>query len=184
GVPRVVAVYPPTGDYPEMLVAADLAGADEVYRVGGIAGIAALTYGTETIRPVLKIAGPGSKYTQAAKMQAFGKVVIDMVAGPSEVAVLADETANPVYCAADILAQAEHDPEAACVLITVSRELAEATAREVERQIKTLSRRGVIERSLGRYSCAIVVRDWQEAIDLVNEYAPEHLEILAKEPFW
>jgi histidinol dehydrogenase len=106
GVPRVIACFPPTNDYPEMLIAGDLAGVDEMYRVGGIAGVAAMAYGTETIKPVLKIVGPGSIYTQAAKLLVFGKVVIDMVAGPSEAIMLADEHANPVFCAADILARA------------------------------------------------------------------------------
>lgn len=183
GVPRVIACFPPTGDYPEMLIAADLAGVDEIYRVGGIAGVAAMAYGTETIKPVLKIAGPGSIYTQAAKMLVFGKVVIDMVAGPSEAVILADEFANPVYCAADILARAEHAPDAAGVLITYSEKLAKETQKEVERQIKYLSRSEVIKKSLERYSCAIVVKDWQEAINLTNSYSPEHLEIQVKDPF-
>ncbi len=183
GVPRVIACYPPTGDYPEMLIAADLAGADEIYRVGGVAGIAAMAYGTETIQPVLKIAGPGSIYTQAAKMAAYGKVVIDMVAGPSEAVILADKDANPSYCAADILARAEHAPDAAGVLVTESEALAEATAKEVARQVQYLKRRDVIEQSLDRYSCAVVTESWQEAIDFTNEYSPEHLEVLVDEPF-
>jgi len=183
GVPRIVACYPPTGNYPEMLIAADLAGCDEIYRVGGIAGIAAMTYGTETIKPVLKIVGPGSIYTQAAKMLAYGKVTIDMVAGPSEAIILADEKANPIYCAADILARAEHAPDAAGVLVTNSEKLATATQKEVARQIKYLSRREVIEESLAKYSCAIVTESWQEAIDFTNEYSPEHLEVLTSEPF-
>lgn len=183
GVPRVIACYPPTGEYPEMLIAADIAGTDEVYRVGGIAGIAAMAYGTETIKPVLKIAGPGSVYTQAAKMLVFGTVTIDMIAGPSEAVILADEYANPVYCAADILARAEHAPDAAGVLITYSNELAQKTKQEIARQIKYLRRKEIIEQSLGKYSCAILVRDWQEAIDLTNEYSPEHVEILTNDPF-
>ncbi len=183
GVSRVIACYPPTGYYPEMLIAADLAGCDEIYRVGGIAGIAAMAYGTETIKPVLKIAGPGSIYTQAAKMMAYGKVVIDMVAGPSEAIILADKDANPIYCAADILARAEHAPDAAGVLVTNSEELALATQKEVERQIQYLKRRGVIEKSLAKYSCVIVTESWQEAIDFTNEYSPEHLEVLVPEPF-
>ena len=183
GVPRVIACFPPTGDYPEMLIAGDLAGCNEIYRVGGIAGIAAMTYGTKTIKPVLKIAGPGSIYTQAAKMLVFGRVVIDMVAGPSEAIILADKNANPVYCAADILARAEHAPDAAGVLVTDSEKLALATQKEVERQIKYLSRKEVIEKSLAKYSCAIVTESWQEAIDFTNEYSPEHLEVLVLEPF-
>ncbi len=183
GVPRVVACFPPTNDYPEMLIAGDLAGADEIYRVGGIAGIDALAYGTETIKPVLKIAGPGSIYTQAAKMLVFGKVVIDMVAGPSEAIILADEKANPTFCAADILARAEHSPDAAGVLVTYSEKLAQETEKEIERQISYLKRREIIEQSLNKYSCAIVTENWQEAIDFTNEYSPEHVEILVDDPF-
>ena len=183
GVSRVIACFSPTGDYPEMLIAADLAGVDEIYRVGGIAGVAAMAYGTETIHPVLKIVGPGSIYTQAAKMLVFGKVTIDMVAGPSEAVILADENANPVFCAADILARAEHAPDATGVLVTYSKELAKATQKEVARQIKYLKRKAVIEKSLHNYSCAIVVKNWQEAIDVTNDYSPEHLEILTDDPF-
>lgn len=183
GVPRVIACYPPTGDYPEMLIAADISKTDEIYKVGGIAGIAAMAYGTETIKPVLKIVGPGSVYTQAAKMLVFGKVTIDMVAGPSEAIILADEFANPIYCAADILARSEHAPDAAGVLVTYSEELAKATRKEVKRQIKYLSRKNIIEQSLNKYSCAIVLRDWQECIEFMNEYSPEHLEVLVKDPF-
>src|SRR3989344_4776820 len=183
GVSRVIACFSPTGDYPEMLIAADLAGVNEIYRVGGIAGVAAMAYGTETIKPVLKIAGPGSVYTQAAKMLVFGKVTIDMVAGPSEAVILADEFANPAYCAADIMARAEHAPDAAGVLITYSQKLAEATKKEVNKQIKYLRRSEIIKKSLEKYSCAIVVKNWNEAIDLTNEYSPEHLEIIVKDPF-
>ena len=183
GVSRVIACFPPTGEYPEMLIAADLAGVNEIYRVGGIAGVAAMAYGTETIKPVLKIAGPGSVYTQAAKMLVFGKVTIDMVAGPSEAVILADEYANPAYCAADIMARAEHAPDAAGVLITYSEKLAEETKKEVNKQIKSLKRSEIIKKSLEKYSCAIVVKNWQEAIDLTNEYSPEHLEIIVKDPF-
>lgn len=183
GVPRVVACFPPTGEYPEMLIAADLAGCDEIYRVGGIAGIAAMAYGTETIKPVFKIVGPGSIYTQAAKMIVFGKVVIDMVAGPSEAIILADEFANPVYCAADILARAEHAPDATGLLVTYSEKLAQETKREVIRQIKYLSRKEIIIQSLNKYSGAVVLKDIEEAINFTNEYSPEHLEVLVKDPF-
>lgn len=182
-VERIIACYPPTDDYPEMLIAADLSGVDEIYRVGGIAAVAAMAYGTKTIKPVLKIVGPGSIYTQAAKMQVYGKVTIDMVAGPSEAIILADENANPTYCAADIMARAEHAPDAAGVLVTYSEKLAKATQKEVARQIKYLKRKDVIEKSLNKYSCVILVKNWQDAIDLTNEYSPEHLEILVKDPF-
>ena len=182
-VPRVIACYPPTGNYPEMLIAADLAGVDEIYRVGGIAGIAAMTYGTQTIKPVLKIVGPGSIYTQTAKLLVYGQVTIDMVAGPSEAIILADEFANPTYCAADILARAEHAPDATGLLVTYSEKLAIATQKEVERQIKYLSRKEIIKQSLNRYSGAVVLKDWKEAIQFTNEYSPEHLEVLVKDPF-
>jgi histidinol dehydrogenase len=183
GVQRIVSCFPQTGDYPEMLIAGDLAGIDEIYRVGGIAGIAAMAYGTESIKPVLKIVGPGSIYTQAAKAMVFGKVSIDMIAGPSEVIILADKFANPIYCAADILARAEHSPDASGVLVTDSFELAEATRKEIEKQIKKLSRKDIIRKSLDNYSGAIVVKDMKEAINFSNEYAPEHLEIMTVDPF-
>lgn len=183
GVPRVIACYPPTGEYPEMLIAADLAGVDEIYRVGGIAGIAAMAYGTQTIKPVLKIVGPGSIYTQAAKMAVYGKVTIDMVAGPSEAIILADEWANPKYIAADILARAEHSPDAAGVLVTYSRKLAIEVKKEIAKQLLYLRRAKVCKKSLQNYSCAIIVKNLQQAIELTNEYAPEHLEIQTKKPF-
>lgn len=183
GVPRVIACYPPTGDYPEMLIAADLSGVDEIYRVGGIAGIAAMAYGTKTIKPVLKITGPGSIYTQTAKLLVYGQVTIDMVAGPSEAIILADEFANPVYCAADILARAEHAPDATGLLVTYSEKLANATQKEVARQIQYLSRKGIIEQSLNKYSGAVVLNNIKEVIEFTNEYSPEHLEVLVKDPF-
>ena len=183
GVPRVVACYPPTGDYPEMLIAADLSGVDEIYRVGGIAGVAAMAYGTETIKPVLKIVGPGSIYTQTAKLLVYGQVTIDMVAGPSEAIILADEFANPIYCAADILARAEHAPDATGLLVTYSEKLAQETKKEVNRQIKYLSRKEIIEQSLNKYSGAVVLKNMKEVIDFTNEYSPEHLEVLTKNPF-
>ncbi len=183
GVPRVIACYPPTGDYPEMLIAADLADVDEIYRVGGIAGVAAMAYGTKTIKPVLKITGPGSIYTQTAKLLVYGQVTIDMVAGPSEAIILADEFANPVYCAADILARAEHAPDATGLLVTCSEKLAKATQKEVDRQIQYLSRKGIIEQSLKKYSGVVVLNNMKEAIEFTNEYSPEHLEVLVKDPF-
>jgi len=183
GVPRVIACYPPAGDYPEMLIAADIAGVDEIYRVGGIAGIAAMAYGTKTIKPVLKIVGPGSIYTQTAKLLVYGQVTIDMVAGPSESIILADEFANPVYCAADILARAEHAPDATGLLVTYSEKLAKATQKEVDRQIQYLSRKGIIEQSLNKYSGVVILNNMKEVIEFTNEYSPEHLEVLVKEPF-
>jgi len=183
GIPRVITCYPPTGDYPEMLIAADLAGVDEIYRVGGIAGIAAMAYGTETIKPVLKIVGPGSIYTQTAKLHVYGQVTIDMVAGPSEAIILADEFANPVYCAADILARAEHAPDATGLLVTYSEKLARGTKKEVDRQIQYLSRKEIIKQSLGKYSGVVLLKNLNEVIKFTNEYSPEHLEVLVKEPF-
>lgn len=182
-VPRVIACYPPTGDYPEMLIAADLSGVDEIYRVGGIAGIAAMAYGTESIKPVLKIVGPGSIYTQTAKLLVYGQVTIDMVAGPSEAIILADEFANPVYCAADILARAEHAPDATGLLVTYSEKLAKETKKEIARQIKYLSRKGIIEQSLDKYSGVVILKNMKKVISFTNEYSPEHLEILVKDPF-
>ena len=182
-VPRVIACYPPTGDYPEMLIAADLSGVDEIYRVGGIAGIAAMAYGTESIKPVLKIVGPGSIYTQTAKLLVYGQVTIDMVAGPSEAIILADEFANPVYCAADILARAEHAPDATGLLVTYSEKLAQETKKEVARQIKYLSRKEIIEQSLNKYSGVVILKNMKEVVSFTNEYSPEHLELLVKDPF-
>lgn len=183
GVGRIVACFPPTGDYPEMLVAADLAGVDEIYRVGGIAGVAALAYGTKTIRPVLKIVGPGSIYTQAAKLLVYGQVDIDGVAGPSEAVILADDLADPRWCAADILARAEHDGNAAGVLITPSVKLARAARQEIKRQLPNLKRQKQILESLRKYSAIIITQNLQVAIDLTNDYAPEHLEIMTKHPW-
>ncbi|RJR15234.1 histidinol dehydrogenase [Candidatus Microgenomates bacterium] len=183
GVPRVVACFPPTGAYPEMLIAGDLAGVDEIYRVGGIAAVAALAFGTKTIKPVLKIVGPGSIYTQAAKLLVFGTVAIDMVAGPSEAIILADNQANPVYCAADILARAEHAPDATGLLVTDSMRLARETQKEISRQINYLARKKIIAQSLAKYSGVVVVKNMKEAISFTNEYSPEHLEIMTSEPF-
>lgn len=183
GVERIVAVTPPRRKNYEVIVAANEAGVDEIYRVGGVAAVAALAYGTETVKPIDKIVGPGNIYVTAAKIVVFGDVDIDMPAGPSEAIILADENANPAYCAADILARAEHDPNAAGVLVTWSQNIAEATAREISQQLLTLSRREIIMQSLNRYSCIIVTRDLGEAIKFTNEYAPEHLEVLVKNPY-
>src|SRR5690606_33083670 len=140
GVPRICLFTPPRNMVPEVIIAAHLAGAHEIYRIGGVAAVAAAAYGTETIQPVVKIVGPGNVYVQAAKMLVSGQVAIDMPAGPSEGMLLADETARPEWCAADMLAQAEHDPDAASVLVTHVEELALATAREVERQTEVTPR--------------------------------------------
>jgi len=178
GVERIVGVTPPRGNNYEVIVAAKEAGVDELYRIGGVAAIAALTYGTETIKPIDKIVGPGNKYVTAAKLLVFGDVAIDMTAGPSEVIILADREANPAFCAADILSASEHDPNAAGVLVTWSREVAEETRKEIARQGMALERRDIINESLARYSAIILVRNEDQAIDFANEYAPEHLEIM------
>src|SRR3989344_4176760 len=178
GVKRIVGVTPPRDKNYEVIVAAQEAGVDKLYRVGGVAAIAALAYGTETIKPVDKIVGPGNKYVTAAKLSVFGDVGIDMPAGPSEVLILADEEANPAYCAADMLSAAEHDPNAAGVLVTWSKKLAEETQKEIARQLPSLSRQHIIKQSLSKYSAIILVQNKDEAIEFANEYAPEHLEIM------
>ena len=183
GVPRVIACSPPTGPHYEMLIAADIAGTDELYRVGGIAGIAAMAYGTETIKPVVKIVGPGSVYTQAAKLQVYGHVDIDMLSGPSEALILADETANPAWCAADILARCEHDQNATGVLVTTSMKLAKATQAEIIKQLPKLKRKKVAEVALNRFSALIVCRTMEECVDLANLYSTEHLEVQTQDPW-
>ncbi|OGG18811.1 histidinol dehydrogenase [Candidatus Gottesmanbacteria bacterium RIFCSPHIGHO2_02_FULL_39_14] len=183
GVKRIIGVTPPRGKNYEVIVAANEAGVDEIYRIGGVAAVAALAYGTETIKPVDKIVGPGNIYVTASKMLVFGDVGIDMPAGPSEAIILADEGANPAYCAADILARAEHDPNAAGVLVTWSKVVAEKTKEEIIRQLPTLSRSVIIKQSLARYSAIIITSDETEAVEFTNEYAPEHLEVLTKNPY-
>ncbi|HEY8417429.1 MAG TPA: histidinol dehydrogenase [Limnochordales bacterium] len=183
GVPRICVFTPPKNMVPEIIIAAKLAGAHEIYRIGGVAAIAAAAYGTETIPRVDKIVGPGNVYVQAAKMLVYGQVAIDMPAGPSEAIMLADETARPEWCAADILARAEHDPNAAGVLVTHVEELAYATAREVERQAAVTPRKEIVLESLRRYSCIIITDSLEESIAVTNEYAPEHLELLVADPF-
>ncbi|MBI2453445.1 histidinol dehydrogenase [Candidatus Peregrinibacteria bacterium] len=183
-VPRVVACFPPTGKHYEMLVAADIAGADEIYRVGGIAGIAAMSIGTETIKPVLKIVGPGSVYTQAAKMEISQRgTAIDMLSGPSEALIIADDTAKPKYCAADILARCEHDQNACAVLVTNNKKLIEETASEIEKQLQGLGRKEIAEVALGRYCALILFDSMKEMIKFANDYSPEHLEIMAHNPW-
>jgi histidinol dehydrogenase len=150
--------------------------------MGGAAAIAAMTYGTETIPSVSKIFGAGNSYVTEAKMQVFGKVAIDMPAGPSEVFVIADQTANPAFIAADLLADAEHGPDSACVLVTTSQRIAEETARQIKIQIKTLATKEWIKKSLRKYGLLAVVMTLDEAIDFANGYAPEHLEIMTKNP--
>ncbi len=184
GVPRVVMVVPtPDGKLnPLVLAAARLGGVDEIYRVGGAQAIAALAYGTATIAPVVKIVGPGNAYVAAAKRRVFGKVGIDMIAGPSEVLVIADAANDPDWLAADLLAQAEHDPAAQSILITDSAELADATDAAVTRQLKTLPRGATASDSWRDYGAIILVADIAESIGLNDRIAPEHLELAVEDP--
>jgi histidinol dehydrogenase len=179
GVPRLVMVVPaPDGVLaPLVLAAAKLTGVDEVYRVGGAQAVAALAFGTETIKPVAKIVGPGNAYVAAAKRLVFGTVGIDMIAGPSEVLIIADRTGNPDWIAADLLAQAEHDTAAQSILITDDAALAADVERAVEAQLKTLPRGAVAAASWRDFGAVITVRDLDAAIPLVDAIAPEHLEI-------
>jgi histidinol dehydrogenase len=179
GVPRVVMVVPaPDGKLaPLVLAAAKVAGIDEVYRVGGAQAVAALAYGTDTIKPVAKIVGPGNAYVAAAKRLVFGKVGIDMIAGPSEVLILADRSGNPDWIAADLLAQAEHDASAQSILITDDATLANAVEKSVESQLKTLPRAAVASASWRDFGAIIKVAKLDDAVPLVDAVAPEHLEI-------
>jgi histidinol dehydrogenase len=183
GCPRLVMVVPaPDGKLaPLVLAAAKLAGIDEVYRVGGAQAVAALAYGTETIQPVAKIVGPGNAYVAAAKRLVFGKVGIDMIAGPSEVLILADDTGNADWIAADLLAQAEHDASAQSILITDDKALADRVAAAVESQLKTLARAKVAGASWRDFGAIVTVPKLADAIALVDRLAPEHLEIAARD---
>lgn len=186
GVERIVMVTPPGKDgkvNPNTLVAAKEAGVTEVYKVGGAQAIGALAYGTESIKKVCKIVGPGNIYVALAKKAVFGFVSIDSIAGPSEILVLADETANPRYVAADLLSQAEHDELASAILVTTSEELAKKVSDEVDGFVKVLSRKEIIQKSLDNYGYILLADTMDEAIDVVNEVASEHLEIVTKDPF-
>ncbi len=186
GVNRIVMVTPPGKDgsiNPNILVAADIAGVDEIYKIGGAQAVGALSFGTETVPKVDKIVGPGNIYVAMAKRSVYGYVDIDMIAGPSEILVISDETADPKFLAADIMSQCEHDVLASSVLLTTSLELAEKVKAEIERQIQYLSRRTIIEESLKNYCAIIVVEDIKEAVELANNIAPEHLELMVKDPF-
>ena len=185
GVERIIVCTPPQPDgsiNPGTLAAADIAGADEIYRAGGAVAIAAMAYGTESIPKVDIITGPGNIYVALAKKQVFGDVGIDSVAGPSEILVIADKTADPRYVAADLLSQAEHDPMASAILLTTSTELAEQVQKEIDAFLETLSRRGIIEASLRDYGHIFVSEDMDEVIDAANAIASEHLEILTEQP--
>lgn len=186
GVPEIVMATPPGPDgrpNPVVLAAARLAGVQEAYTVGGAQAIAALAYGTESIRAVDKIVGPGNLYVALAKRLVFGQVGIDAIAGPSEVVVVADESAEPAWVAADLLAQAEHDPLARAVGLTPVRALAEAVRVEVARQLRTLPRREIASQALARHGAVVLTRDLEEAVGLANDLAPEHLELLVTDPF-
>ena len=187
GVKEIIMVTPPGRDgsvsYPLALVAADLAGVDKIYKVGGAQAIAALAFGTESIPRVDKITGPGNIFVANAKREVFGHVGIDMVAGPSEVLVIADESANPRYVAADLLSQAEHDPLAAAILVTDSEALAAAVQAEIARQTALLPRRDVIEKSLTAYGTIVVAPTLPDCADIANQIAPEHMELSVADPY-
>lgn len=186
GVTQIIMTTPPGADgkvNPGTLVAADIAGVDTIYKVGGAQAIAALAYGTESVPKVDKITGPGNIFVALAKKAVYGHVSIDSIAGPSEILVLADETANPRYVAADLLSQAEHDELASAILITTSKELAEKVNSEIDDFVKVLSRSEIIEKSLQNYGYILLAETMEDAIDAANEIASEHLEILTKNPF-
>ena len=186
GVPKIVMTTPCNKEgkvNAGTLVAADIAGVDEIYKVGGAQAIAALAFGTESVPKVDKITGPGNIFVALAKKAVYGHVSIDSVAGPSEILVLADETANPRYVAADLLSQAEHDELASAILITTSEELAAKVSEEVDGFLKELSRRAILEKSLENYGHILIADNMDDAIDTVNAIASEHLEIVTKNPF-
>lgn len=188
GVPEIVMVTPPAtagveGVNPHILVAAAEAGVSEIYRVGGAQAVAALAYGTESIPAADKIVGPGNIYVALAKRYVFGAVDIDSIAGPSEIVVLADESADAAYVAADLLSQAEHDEMASAILLTTSVKLAEAVQAEVKRQLAELPRQEIAAKSIRDYGAILTVDSLEEGIEAVNRLAPEHLEIVVREPF-
>jgi histidinol dehydrogenase len=185
GVERIVICSPPgkSGDVDSaLLVAADIAGVNEFYRVGGVQAIASMAYGTHTVQKVDKIVGPGNVYVTAAKLEVNKDIAIDLPAGPSEVLIIADETANASYIAADLLAQAEHDPQAWAILLTPSETLASNVKDKIYHQMKSLSRVDIIKSSIGKRGLIVTVQDIEEAIELANKIAPEHLQIQTKTP--
>ena len=186
GCPQIVMVTPPSKNgkvNPHILAAARIAGVDRVFKVGGAQAVAALAYGTETIPQVDKVVGPGNAFVAEAKKQVFGRVSIDMIAGPSEILVIADGTCNPKYVAADLLSQAEHDKMASAVLVTDSKTLAAAVAEEIERQIPMLSREEIARTSIDNNGKIIITSSINKAVEVANSIAPEHLEICVDEPF-
>lgn len=185
GVKEIIMVTPPSADgtpNPNIMAAAAVAGVDKVFLVGGAQAVAALAYGTEKIPKVDKIVGPGNIFVATAKRLLYGIVDIDMVAGPSEILIVADRTADPSFLAADLMSQAEHDKMASAILLTTSVDIAKSTAHEIEKQIKTLERQNIIEESLENYGEIIVCEDLEQALKFANELAPEHLELCISEP--
>lgn len=185
GVKSIVMVTPPLKNgkvNPHILAAACVCGVDEIYKVGGAQAVAALAYGTQTIKPVNKIVGPGNIFVARAKKSVFGKVAIDMIAGPSEVLIIADSTANPKYVAADLLAQAEHDKLACSILVTTDENLAKAVDKEVERQLGYLKRTEISRASIDRFGTAFIVDSLEMGFEVSNEIAPEHMEIMTENP--
>lgn len=185
GVEEIVMVTPPLSDgtaNPDILVAAALCGVDRVFLLGGAQAVAALAYGTESVPKVDKIVGPGNIYVATAKKLLYGTVDIDMIAGPSEILILADETAPASYVAADLMSQAEHDVLASAILVTTSEKLAKETVKELERQVKELSRKEIIERSLRDFGAVFVCEQVDYVVELANEFAPEHLEVMMQNP--
>lgn len=185
GVEEIIMVTPPSKDgsaNPDIMAAAAVSGVDKVFLVGGAQAVAALAYGTQKIPKVDKIVGPGNIFVATAKKLLYGVVDIDMVAGPSEILIVADKTAKPKYLAADLMSQAEHDKLASAILLTTSMDIAKATAKELDRQIKYLERQEIIESSLDNFGEIIVCEDLEQAIEFANELAPEHLEMCVEEP--
>lgn len=184
GVKEIILVSPAQNGKlnPLVVAAAEVSGVNRIFKIGGAQAIAALAYGTKTIPRVDKIVGPGNAYVAAAKKLVFGQVGIDMIAGPSEVLIIADNTANASYAAADMLAQIEHDEMAAAVLLTPSEHLAKAVQRELFEQMKTSSRKDIIEKSIKKHSAVIITRSVAESMDIANDFAPEHLELMVKNP--
>ncbi len=184
GVKRLVMVVPtPEGQFNDLvLAAADAAGVDEIWRIGGAQAVAALAWGTESIRPVDVIVGPGNAFVAEAKRQVFGRVGIDMIAGPSEVLAIADDSADPEWLAADLLAQAEHDRSAQSILVTTDAALAQAVAQAVERQLETLPKADIAGESWEKYGAIIIVKDMDEAAAVSDAFAPEHLELSVRDP--
>lgn len=185
GVKELIMVTPPMKDgkpNPDIMAAAAIAGVDRVFLMGGAQAVAALAYGTESVPKVDKIVGPGNIYVATAKKLLYGMVDIDMIAGPSEILVLADDSADPKFLAADLMSQAEHDRLASAILVTTSQTLAEATIAELDRQMQTLSRKEIIEESLTNYGVIIVCDEMDKAVEMANELAPEHLEVCCENP--